>query len=63
LGQRGAVDHQAHFGVELGRARIEVERADEDRALIDGEGLGVQSGLRVLADLVGVRLDGRCIGV
>ena len=31
-GERGAVDHQAHLGVEPGRARVEVERADEDAA-------------------------------
>ncbi len=39
----GALDHHAHFGVQVGRARIEVERADEDACAIDGEGLGVQA--------------------
>ena len=42
-GERRAVDDEAQLGVEPHRARIEVERADEDARAIDREGLGVQA--------------------
>ena len=43
LRERRAVDHQAHLGVEQRRALVEVERADEDAAAVDGERLRVQA--------------------
>ena len=42
LGQRRAVDEHAEFGVGAGRARVEVHRADEDRALVDHRRLRVE---------------------
>ncbi len=42
--QRRAVDHEAQLGVERGRARIEIEGADEDPRFVDREGLCMQAG-------------------
>jgi hypothetical protein len=39
--QFGRVDDQPHFGVEQGRARIEVEAADEHVFIVEYKGLGV----------------------
>src|SRR5215217_3663025 len=43
LCQGRTLDHKAQFGVELGRPRIEVERADEDPSMIYRKGLGMQA--------------------
>src|SRR5690606_21409926 len=42
--KRATVDEQAHLRVELGRARVEVVRADEDALAVHGEGLRVKTG-------------------
>src|SRR5579864_4160522 len=49
-GQNRAVDDHAHFGVEAVRARIEVERADENPAAVDRKRLGMQPRRRAVAD-------------
>src|SRR5690554_6585672 len=46
LRERRAVDQQAHLRVEVGRARIEVERSDEQSLLVDRKDLGMQAGGR-----------------
>ncbi len=46
LRQRGAVDDEAHFGIDLGRPWIKVEGADKKARAIDGKGLGVETGAR-----------------
>lgn len=42
IGEGGAFYHEVEFGVQVGRARVEVEGADEDAFPVDGEGLGVE---------------------
>ena len=54
LGQRGVVEHHAHFGIELRRAWVEIEGADKAALAIDDEGLGVQAGAATAADEVEV---------
>src|SRR6185369_844517 len=44
LGEFRGVNDEAHFGVEPGRPRIEIERADEDARAVDRERLRVQAG-------------------
>src|SRR3546814_822237 len=39
-----AIDQDAHLGVEEQGTRIEIERADKDPFLVDGKGLGVETG-------------------
>jgi hypothetical protein len=46
LAQGRVFDDHAHFGIEHGRARIEVEGADKELLAVDREGLGMQAGAR-----------------
>src|SRR5690606_25351406 len=43
-GKSPALDDDAELGIQIDRARVKIERADEDALTIDGEGLGVQTG-------------------
>jgi hypothetical protein len=48
--QAGAVDHQAHLGVQARRARVEVEGADVGPQVVHREGLGMQAGGRAAGE-------------
>ena len=41
------IDDDPHLGIDVGRARVEIERPDEELPAVDRERLGVQAGRRV----------------
>jgi hypothetical protein len=45
-GELRALDDESHLGIQLGGARIEIERSDEDTRSVDGECLGVEARAR-----------------
>ncbi len=53
--QHRVVEQHAHFGIEVGRTRVEVERTDETTTVIDHECLGVQAG-PAAAEQAGIQL-------
>ena len=53
VGQRGIGEQHAHFGIEVGRARVDVERADEAALAVDHERLGVQAGTAAAEQALG----------
>jgi hypothetical protein len=58
-----AVDHQAHLGVELARARIELNEPTKIERWSTAKVLACSPALDVLADLAGARLDRRRAGL
>jgi len=54
-GKSSAFDHETHLGIEMNRARVQIEGADEDQSAIDRERFGMETGGRAPA-LVGLFL-------